>query len=98
MGWADRHVAELSCGRPVSFRPTGNSMSGKIESGQLVVVVPIDRPPEVGDIVLCRVSGRQYLHLVRAVAQDGRCQIGNNRGHINGWTKTIYGRVANVSD
>jgi hypothetical protein len=35
------------------------------------------------DIVLCRVSGNQYLHLVKAI-QGERFQIGNKRGGING--------------
>jgi hypothetical protein len=53
----------------------------------------------VGDIVLCKVKGAQYLHLVKAVrAADGgdaRYQIGNNRGGINGWIgrAQIYGRL-----
>jgi hypothetical protein len=47
--------------------------------------------------VLCKVNGRQYLHLVKAV-QGGRFQIGNNRGHVNGWVSAscIYGRCVRV--
>src|SRR5262249_49354089 len=85
MGWAARHIEKLRAGETVSFRPRGNSMSGKIESGQLCTVVPLD--PEllqVGDIVLCKVNGQEYLHLVKAI-QGQRFQIGNNRGRINGW-------------
>jgi len=46
----------------------------------------------VGDIVLCRVRGREYLHLVKAV-QDRRYLIGNNRGGTNGWVgrAAVYG-------
>jgi hypothetical protein len=40
---------------------------------------------EVGDIVLARVAGAVYLHLVSALA-NGRVQISNNRGRVNGWT------------
>ena len=36
-----------------------------------------------GDVVLCKVNGRHYLHLVKAI-QGKRFQIGNNRGRING--------------
>jgi hypothetical protein len=74
-------------------------MSGKIESGQLVTVVPLgDRRPAIGDIVLCKVNGAQYLHLVKAVSGE-RFQIGNNRGRINGWTsrRNIFGIVTSVS-
>lgn len=95
MGWADGHIARLLKGETVQFRPRGNSMVGKIQSGQLCTVEPLgDHELEVGDIVLCRVKGAQYLHLVKAL-QGPRIQIGNNRGGINGWiTRTqIYGRL-----
>lgn len=39
---------------------------------------------KVGDVVLVRVKGRDYLHLIKAVNQ-GRFLIGNNRGSVNGW-------------
>ena len=73
-------------------------MRGKVESGQLCTVEPVDAATlGVGDIVLCKVNGRQYLHLVKAVRGD-RFLIGNNRGHINGWVcaHSIYGRCVRV--
>ena len=74
-------------------------MTGKIESGQLCTVEPIADPDElaVGDIVLCKVNGSQYIHLIKAI-QGPRFQIGNNRGRINGWitANTIYGKCVNV--
>ena len=55
-------------------------MTGRIESGQPCTIVPIDPATlEVGDIVLCKVAGNEYLHIVKAI-QDGCYQIGNNRG------------------
>jgi hypothetical protein len=68
-------------------------MKGKIESGQLVTVEPLrDRQLQKGDIVLCKVNGSQYLHLIKAIQRD-RYQIGNNIGRINGWVGigSIYG-------
>lgn len=60
-------------------------MSGKIENGQLVTVTPLAQHVlKIGDIVLCKVNGVQYLHLVKAIS-GGRVQIGNNKGRINGW-------------
>jgi hypothetical protein len=100
MGWAAFHIAKLKAGETVSFRPRGDSMSPKIESGQLCTVEPVDpatlRP---GDIVLCKVSGAEYLHLVKAIS-GARYQIGNNRGHINGWIgpNAIFGRLVRVED
>ena len=94
----DRHIARLRAGETVKFRPGGNSMQGKIESGQLCTVEPVDPASlDVGDIVLCKVNGQQYLHLVKA-KQGSRFQIGNNRGGINGWVSAdaIFGRCARV--
>ncbi|MFE6816071.1 S24 family peptidase [Streptomyces sp. NPDC057677] len=72
----------------MTFRPSGNSMVPLIRSRQQVVVVPVDPSKvEVGDIVLARVSGTVYLHLVSSVDQARRrVQISNNRGRVNGWT------------
>ena len=75
-------------------------MAGKIESGQLVTVAPATHPLAVGSIVLCKVSGSQYLHLVLTVGSDGRYQIGNNKGGINGFCAqdAVYGVVTAVED
>src|SRR4051794_17501075 len=58
MGWATAYIDKLRQGETVQFRPRGNSMAGKIESGQLCTVTPV-KPAEleVGDIVLCKVNG-----------------------------------------
>jgi hypothetical protein len=74
-------------------------MKGKIESGQLVTVEPINgRKLKQGDIVLCKVNGSQYLHLIKAVQGD-RYQIGNNIGRINGWISlnSIYGICVGIT-
>ncbi len=86
MGWAASHIARLKAGEVVSLRPRGNSMVGKIESGQLCTVASIadHSTLKAGAIVLCKVGGSEYLHLVKAI-QGERFQIGNNRGRINGW-------------
>lgn len=72
-------------------------MTGKISSGQLCTVAPLDRNPQPGDIVLCRVRGNQYLHLISGVRGD-QYQISNNHGFVNGWTsrKQIYGILIKV--
>ena len=99
MGWATGHIARLARGETVRFRPRGHSMRGKIESGQLVTVEPTAGPLEVGDIVLCKVHGQEYLHLIKAV-QGERYQIGNNRGKVNGWVSrgAIFGKCVGVED
>ena len=100
MGWATSYIAKLRAGETVSFRPRGNSMAPKIKSGQLCTVKPVDPATlEPGDIVLCRVRGQEYLHLVKAI-QRPRFQIGNNRGRINGWVtaSAIFGKCVAVQD
>jgi hypothetical protein len=63
-------------------------MAPLIRSRQSVVVTPVDPAKlEVGDIVLARVSGVVYLHLVSSLdPARSRVQISNNRGRVNGWT------------
>jgi hypothetical protein len=98
MGWASRYIERLRAGETVSFRPRGNSMTGRIESGQLCTVAPVDPATlEVGDIVLCKVGGNEYLHLVSAI-RGAQFQISNNRGYINGWIgpHAIFGRCIRV--
>lgn len=97
VSWALEYIKKLQKGEIVQFRPKGNSMSGQIESGQLCTVEPIKNDLQVGDIVLCKVNGQQYLHLIKAI-QGKRFQIGNNKGRINGWTSlnSIYGKCIKV--
>ena len=99
MGWANKYIEALQRGEAVKFRPRGNSMSGKIESGQMVTVAPAGQHVlKTGDIVLCKVNGVHYLHLAKAISGD-RVQIGNNKGRINGWTsrRNIFGIVTDIS-
>jgi hypothetical protein len=100
MSWEIHYIDKLKKGEIVEFRPRGNSMKGKIESGDLVRVEPInDRDLRKDDIVLCKVNGTHYLHLIKAI-QGERYQIGNNVGRINGWVtrNSIYGICTNVSE
>lgn len=95
MGMMEAVAARVAAGNTVEFRPTGSSMAPLIRSRQLVSVVPVDPAlVEVGDIVLARVAGSVYLHLVSAVDRPtARVQISNNRGRVNGWTNhaRVYG-------
>jgi SOS-response transcriptional repressor LexA len=99
MGWATRHIQNLLENETVQFRPRGNSMKGKIKSGQLCTVEPVGIATtlSVGDIVLCRVKGHEYLHLIKAIDKN-RFQIGNNRGRINGWIgqMSIFGKLISI--
>jgi hypothetical protein len=101
MGWASGHIERLKRGETVTFRPRGGSMAGRIESGQLCTVEPVADHAmlRVDDIVLCKVHGAEYLHLIKAI-QGQRFQIGNNKGYINGWIgpNSIFGRCVKIED
>jgi hypothetical protein len=77
------------------------STSCLIKSRDEVVVSPADPTRvEVGDIVLTKVAGNVYIHLVKAIEPGKRrVQIGNNRGGINGWTgfDRVYGIAVSVA-
>ena len=93
-------AARVAAGSAVEFRPSGSSMVPLIRSRQLVGVAPVDPAlVEVGDIVLARVAGAVYLHLVSAVDHGaGRVQVSNNRGRVNGWTShaRVFGICTSV--
>src|SRR5688572_27488050 len=98
MSWAKYAIEALQRGETTMLRPRGHSMQGKVNDGDLVTLAPCDPATlTVGAIVLVRVRGTDYLHLVKAI--DGeRFQIGNNRGGINGWVRagSIYGIATKV--
>ena len=96
MGMLDAAAGRVAAGARVELRPSGSSMVPLIRSRQRVVVAPVDPATlEVGDIVLARVAGTVYLHLVSAIDQARkRVQISNNRGRVNGWTS--YDRVFGI--
>lgn len=98
MSWAKFAIEGLQKGETVQIRPRGHSMTGRVNNGDLVTVAPCEPSTlVVGDIVLVRVRGTDYLHLIKAI--DGeRFQIGNNRGGINGWIGKhgIYGKAVKV--
>ena len=103
MAWADRLIADLQAGRATQCRPVGQSMTPRIKSRQLVTIEPLSHRFDVtpDDIVLCRVSGREYLHLVLATANvkgKRRYLIGNNHGRVNGWTSDVFGVVTKIED
>ena len=98
MGWVNDARAELLAGRKVQVRPFGGSMRGRIESGQLVTLVPATGADvSVDDAVLVEWKGNYLLHLVKEIDGD-RLLIGNNLGKLNGWVQcsAVIGKVAAV--
>jgi hypothetical protein len=94
MNWK---VERLQRGETFITSEKGNSMLPLIKSGQDHLLAPAHwEDVAVGDIVYCKVSGNFYTHLVKAKDLKKGCQIANNKGRINGWTKQVYGKVIEV--
>ena len=73
-------------------------MAGRVNDGDRMTVAPLgERDPDVGDVVLVRCRGHEYLRLVKA-RQGERFLIGNNRGGLNGWVgrRAIFGIATSV--
>src|SRR3954465_2332710 len=98
MNWAQHAIDALGRGGSGEVRPRVHSMKGKVPDGALVTLAPCDPASlQPGDVVLVRVHGSIYLHLVKALNQ-GRFLSGNNRGGVNGWvgSHAIYGRATRI--
>lgn len=98
MSWAKHAIEKLRNGQSAKIRPHGHSMTGKVNDGELVTLEPCSPDKlAVGDIVLVKVKGHTYLHLIKAI-NGSRYLIGNNRGGINGWVgaNSIYGIATRI--
>jgi hypothetical protein len=91
VSWAKYAIEALQRGETVKVKPRGNSMKPRVNSGDEVTLEPI-KELNTDNIVLVKVRGRHYLHMIKAIDGD-RYLIGNNKGHINGWVNrnAIYG-------
>lgn len=90
-------LEKLQKGETFETSEKGNSMVPLIKSGQLHILEPITwEECKIDDIVYCKVKGTFYTHLVTGYNIDKGLQISNNKGHVNGWTKLVYGRVKEV--
>lgn len=91
---------KLRAGETCKVIGVGNSMTPILKSKQPVICIPVteDTPLNKRDIVLCRVNGHYYLHLIHAIRSNGTYLIGNNHGHMNGTIsrKNIYGKVIEI--
>ncbi len=99
MGWANFAIEKLQNGETVKIRPSGHSMRGRVKHKDIVTLAPCDPDDlEVGDVVLVRVRGNVFLHLIKSIDNKKRFLIGNNRGKINGWVgrSAIYGKMIAV--
>ena len=89
----ERAIESLKTSGTAQFKAFGSSMMPILKSGSLLTFEPRFEY-DIGDIVFCKVRGRFIdAHKVVAKSCDRGYQIANNKGHINGWTHTVYGKV-----
>jgi len=98
----DRVLAQalLEKEQKVKVCGVGNSMTPLLKSRQSVMISSFKDDIATirkGDIVFCKVNSYYYLHKVYAI-KGNMYQIGNNHGHINGWTNAshVYGKVVEI--
>ena len=100
MSWVKDTIAAINAGKPAMVRPFGGSMRGRIESGQMVTIMPCEPDSvRIDDVVFIKWKGNYILHIVKDV-RDSSLLIGNNLGKINGWARRtdVLGIVTDVSD
>lgn len=73
--------AQLGAGRPLATVAAGQSMWPLVRDGQRVTILPLDRPPRVGDVVLLELGRRLVLH--RVVRQEGDAVV--TKGDAVAW-------------
>ena len=92
-------ASHLIAGETCKVTGIGNSMTPILKSRQAVICEPVTDETVLSkkDIVLCKVNGRFYLHLIHAIKGDTYL-IGNNHGHMNSWTprRNVFGRVVEI--
>lgn len=99
-GHEDRVTCEhLRNGETCRVVGIGNSMTPILKSRQAVICIPVTEEVDLKkrDIVLCKVKGHYYLHLIWSVKAN-QYLIGNNHGHANGCISRsqIYGKVVEI--
>jgi len=93
----NKKIERLLNGETIVSKEPGSSMMPILKSRQPVRIAPATwEDVKVGDIVYCKVRGSVYTHLVSAKNEKRGCQIANNCGHVNGWTKNVYGKVIEI--
>ena len=93
-------IADLENNKIVQIRPEGESMRGRIESLQLVTLVPAKYVDvKVDDIVLVKWKKHYILHLIKE-KRNMEILVGNNHGKSNGWVPadSILAKVIKVED
>ena len=76
-------------GETIISREPGNSMVPLLYSREPVILEPVKDWSvfKKGDIAYVKIHGNYYTHLVHGVDSEKGLLIGNNHGHVQGWTK-----------
>lgn len=87
-----KKIERLLKGESFITKEPGNSMLPIYKSNEPHLLTPITWDKcKVGDIVFCKVHGICVTHKVYSISSKKGYLIGNNQGHMNGWTKNVYG-------
>lgn len=83
-------LAQTGIGRMKVF---GHSMMPKIKSGSVLTFQKQDTY-RVVDVVFSKIRGNFIdAHQITKIDSQGRYLISNNKGHDNGWTTLVFGKV-----
>lgn len=88
-------VEKLEQGETIISREPGNSMTPILQSREPVILKPVSDwiGFKKGDIAYVKIHGNYYTHLVHGVDAEKGLLIGNNHGHVQGWTKKVYAKA-----
>ena len=88
-------IERLQRGETFWTSESGNSMTPILYSNQKTKLEPVKDWHDLkkDDVVFCKVHSSCVTHKVYAVDNNKGVLIGNNHGHLNGWTKTVYGKM-----
>lgn len=88
-------VERLERGECIVSREPGNSMTPILKSKEPVILEPETdwNKFNKGDIAYVKIHGRYYTHLVHGVDKERGLLIGNNHGHVQGWTRKIFAKA-----
>lgn len=91
-------VQRLAQGETIISREPGNSMTPILESREPVILEPKTDWNEFqkGDIAYVKIHGSHYTHLVYGVDKTKGLLIGNNHGHVQGWTKKVFAKAHKI--
>lgn len=88
-------VERLEKGECIISREPGNSMTPILKSREPVILEPENdwNKFKEKDIAYIKIHGHYYTHLVHGVNPDKGLLIGNNHGHVQGWTKKVFAKA-----